>query len=217
MRDLDAAFVASLADAGADDFAFLVTIQHPKLATLYYALETRTITWGPTNARQTYIANRGEWGIIRNQLDQEPPGVTLSLQNLDDTWTNIIHGSSNLNLNGALVDLVIVRIGIDPTDASTSAKSMIAETTWTVSGVVMTDDAVTFSLGQRFNVLGYDLPGPSLGGLFCRWQYKSPECGSFSALRTCNKSLVDCRARFPDGVPLRFSEFPFMDGKRTTF
>ncbi len=217
MRDLDAAFLASLADAGVDDFAFLVTIKHDDLPTLYYALDTRTITWGPTAERFTYVANRGEWGVIRNQLEQEPPEVTLKLQNLDDTWTNHIHGVSNLNLNGALVDLIIIRIGIDPTDKATSLKSRIAETTWTVSGVVLTDDSVTFSLGQRFGVLGYSVPNPPLGGLFCRWHYKSPQCGSVSPLKTCNKSLDACRERFPILVALRFSEFPYMDGRRTTF
>lgn len=218
MRDLDAAFLSSLSDAHIDDFAVLVTLVHPDLPTQFLALDTRTIIWGPTGARQTYNADRGEFGVLRQQLDQEPPEVQLKLQNLDDAWTDRIL-KDGLKPNTALVDILVVRISVDPTDKATSKKSMIAETTWTVSGGTVSGESATFTLGQPFNVLGYDTPGPPLGGLSCIWQrrYKGPECGSLSPLLTCSGTIAACRERFPLSEALRFSTFPFMDGKRTIF
>jgi lambda family phage minor tail protein L len=67
-----------------------------------------------------------------------------------------------------------------------------------------------FTLTSKFDVLDIVLPGGTYNRNYCRWKFKSSECGYSGAETTCNKTLQRCRelgnqeriGAFP-AVPLR--------------
>lgn len=65
----------------------------------------------------------------------------------------------------------------------------------------------TLRVVSRLDPTARKIPARTFGPL-CEWRYKSPECGSVSALPTCNKTFVHCQAR---AATHRFSGFVHID------
>ena len=76
------------------------------------------------------------------------------------------------------------------------------------------ESVVDFKLSSRFDLLDVKLPLGTYNRNFCRWRFKSTECGYSGAETTCDKMKQTCRDTM-DNV-LRFGGFPSIpaNGKR---
>ena len=74
-----------------------------------------------------------------------------------------------------------------------------------ISDTVVTERQATFSLASTLDVLDIRLPRRSITRTFCRFRFKSPECGFVGAETTCDKTLNRCREL---GISRRFGGFP---------
>ena len=72
--------------------------------------------------------------------------------------------------------------------------------------------AVSVTLTSKFDVLDIKLPLGVYNRNYCRWKFKSTECGYVGAQSTCNKTKQDCRDN-KDNV-LRFGGFPSIPSRR---
>jgi lambda family phage minor tail protein L len=71
---------------------------------------------------------------------------------------------------------------------------------------------VEFQLTTRFDVIDVMLPLGAYNRNYCRWKFKSTECGYVGAESVCNKTKQDCRDN-KDNV-VRFGGFPSIPQRR---
>jgi lambda family phage minor tail protein L len=75
-----------------------------------------------------------------------------------------------------------------------------------------TEEAAEFTLSSKLAVMDTMLPTGKYFRGYCRWIYKSTECGYTGELPTCLKTLADCRAH---SNQLRIGAFPAIPTQRT--
>lgn len=71
---------------------------------------------------------------------------------------------------------------------------------------------VEFQLTTRFDVIDLMLPLGTYNRNYCRWKFKSTECGYAGAESVCNKTKQDCRDN-KDNIE-RFGGFPSIPQRR---
>jgi len=71
---------------------------------------------------------------------------------------------------------------------------------------------VTVVLTTKFDVLDIQLPLGTYNRNYCRWKFKSSECGYAGAEAVCNKTKQDCRDNKAN--VLRFGGFPSIPQRR---
>ncbi len=81
---------------------------------------------------------------------------------------------------------------------------------YAIDSYTVNERDVTFFLTSNMDVLDITLPGRMYSRNYCRWKFKSDECGYAGAETTCNKTFQRCKelenqerfGGFP-GIPLR--------------
>lgn len=75
-----------------------------------------------------------------------------------------------------------------------------------------TDTEVEFTLTSKFDLLDIQLPLGTYNRNYCRWKFKSTECGYVGSEQVCNKTKQDCRDN--KNNVLRFGGFPSIPQRR---
>lgn len=70
---------------------------------------------------------------------------------------------------------------------------------------------VNVTMTSKFDVVNLDLPSSRYGRNYCRWKFKSTECGYAGAESECNRTLARCREL---DNQLRFGGFPSIPTRR---
>lgn len=211
MLALTTAFATRLATPRVDDAFVLVVLEPPPasgLATQYLSLGQRSLTWGPTVDRHTYVCADAAHETLRSTLDAEPPESSLTLTNLDGSWYTTLN-RDNKSLNGGLLTIRLVFATVDPADESDSIKSRIESGPFTITGARLDDNAVAFGFGLATDVLEFQFPSMLSRSSRCPFVYKGPFCKSTAAHPTCRGTISECAARH--GSVLRFGAWPFTD------
>jgi lambda family phage minor tail protein L len=72
-------------------------------------------------------------------------------------------------------------------------------------------NAVEFTLSEKYNVLGLQLPSRVYSRNYCCWKFKSTECGYVGGQNVCNKTFQKCREWANQE---RFGGFPSIPSNR---
>lgn len=75
-----------------------------------------------------------------------------------------------------------------------------------IDSYTATEETVEFNLTSRLDILDAKLPYGKFSRNFCRWKFKSTECGYAGAQTTCDKTKATCRDTMSN--VLRFGGFP---------
>lgn len=210
MRSVSAAFQTALE---ADSTASLVTLVEIDTATpIRRALWPQDVVFGGV----TYTADGGAHSEIRSDIEYNRPGMTLTLQNVEDASGSTLPWSTVLadgTINGVSVAFRVVSTAL-----LSDASAVIQETDWTISGWSLEPNKAIFSLGSPHDALALEVPTRPIGAVTCALKYKQGACTSTSGKETCGKTLQDCRERFGDllglftgiQLPIRMGpSFPF--------
>jgi phage-related protein len=72
-------------------------------------------------------------------------------------------------------------------------EDVILEDIYYVDSYVADIKNVTFTLSSKFDVMDVELPFGRYARTYCRWKFKSTECGYAGAETSCNRTLQRCR------------------------
>lgn len=182
MHSLSAAAILEknkLSSTGA--WLILLDIVIPDVVSLYLVLNTENITW---NGRE-YIAF--PFDISESTEDgREIPSVTLKVSNISQAIQQYIEqagGGVGAQVTVRIVHSDHINNTVPEIEETLVCESCQANANW-----------VTFTLGPG-DPASVRRPERRFLKNFCPYSYKKLECGSTSALTTCNKTLSDCRAR----------------------
>jgi hypothetical protein len=207
LRSVSAAFQSLLEAEQATDLVTLVSIA--TTTPIRRALNWSTVTW-QTN---TYYADVGAFGTVRNSLEATRPRFELSLQNVVDAedgttalpWSQYLDGS----LRGKEVTLSLVA-----TSLLADSEAVIQESRWYVSGLTVDRQWIRMGLGSPHDALAFAVPRIPVGGKTCWWAYQKGPCTNREAQNghaTCGHTWNDCVKRTPVGKPAPFGpSYPFM-------
>ena len=205
MRSTTAAFQTLLANPEASpDLQQLLTIK-ADAGTIRRAKWNADVTFNAL----TYTADDFHFSEVSQNLEGRRNRIELSIQNVKHPTTEAERPWSTYlatnDLNGTEVELRIVAVS---TIADTSA--VIQELRWEISGWSIDGGFVRFGLGSPHDALTFVTPTQPLGARTCGWDYKKGPCRSVSSREKCNKTVLDCTARFPVGGIIDFGpSFPF--------
>jgi lambda family phage minor tail protein L len=62
-----------------------------------------------------------------------------------------------------------------------------------IDNYVANQDAVVFSLSSKYDIIDLTLPNGVYNRNYCRWKFKSTECGYSGAQVTCDKRKTTCK------------------------
>lgn len=110
------------------------------------------------------------------------------------------------NIQGKKVDVTLV---FADQLADTSAK--ITDTFY-IDTIVAGQEAVSFDLSTKLDVIDYSVPGRTYSRNYCHWKFKGTECAYAGAETECNRTLDRCRTL---ANSTRFGGFPSIPQKRT--
>lgn len=200
MRDFSPVLQALLESKNLDLVA-LVELQL-KASTLRFALDTHPRLWNG----QTFERQGGGFSETEESAERGIPSLQLTLQNRDGILGPKLHpaaGGEDPRGRRAVIRVAGRELldGEDP-------EALVIGWTFFINDVHFQGrEAVILEIGV-FPAEVIRVPNRNLQGLRCVWlDYKGVHCGSASSLETCNRTLDDCKVRFP-GEPLRYGAFP---------
>ena len=83
--------------------------------------------------------------------------------------------------------------------------------TYYIDSISATEEAVSFALTSKFDLLDVTIPNRKYSRNYCSWKFKSTECGYAGAETLCNKTFQRCQAL---NNRLRFGGFPSIPSRR---
>jgi len=86
-------------------------------------------------------------------------------------------------------------------DADTNIKFI-----YYIDNYIVTQDAVEFVLSGKYDIIDLTLPRGIYNRNYCRWKFKSTECGYAGAQTTCDKRKATCKTTMNNIA--RFGGFP---------
>jgi lambda family phage minor tail protein L len=81
-----------------------------------------------------------------------------------------------------------------------------------IDNYTATEDAVSFTLTSKFDVQSIALPLGKYNRNYCRWKFKSTECGYAGAETTCDKRKTTCKITMSNLA--RYGGFPSIPSHR---
>jgi len=112
------------------------------------------------------------------------------------------------DLRGVKVDITLVWA-----DQLADTDAYITDTFY-IDSYTADEQAVTFTLTSKFDVIDLTLPVRNYSRNYCSWKFKSTECGYAGATATCNKTKVACKAMAGGSNYARFGGFPSVPSQR---
>jgi len=201
LRSVSAAFQTALE---ADQTAELVTlVEIGTTPASYIAFWPQDVTFGGN----TYTADGGAHSEITSDIEYNRPGMTLTLQNVEDAsgavlpWTGAL---SSGTINGVEVTFRIVSTAL-----LSDADAVLMDAKWYISGWTLKTDQVIFKLGSPHDALTLEVPTRPLGAPTCVWKYQVGACTSTSTRPSCPKTVQGCSERYDEEALRIGPSFPF--------
>lgn len=142
------------------------------------------------------------WGAFPFELDEisdksvaEVPQVVVRVGNASRAMVPYLEGTA-----GGVGAEVTIRV----VHSKHLDLAAVAEFIFMVNSVKVDSQWVTFTLGAH-NPFRRRFPQHRFIKNYCRWRFKSAECGYTGSLSTCGKTLTECRSR---NNSRRFGGFP---------
>lgn len=98
-------------------------------------------------------------------------------------------------------EVVISIVWLDKLDDTDN----VATDSFFIESYTSDQKSVEFNLSSKFSVMSTTIPTRCYSRTFCRWKFKSSECGYSGAEVLCNKTLIRCREL---SNQVRFGAFP---------
>jgi len=176
-------------------FLLLCEIVMSGVVTLRLVKNEENIVWqGQTWAAFPFdIDDMGEAG--RNEV----PAVQLTVSNVSRAIQSYIE-----QYDGGVDATVILRVVHADHLVGTETNTTMVRLDFVVTGCTANAKDVVFTLGAS-NPWQRRIPMARARKNFCRWKFKSTECGYAGAETTCDKSLTRCRVL---ANSTRFGAFP---------
>lgn len=138
---------------------------------------------------------------FQNIVDPEDAGETI-----DAPWARLVKTQA---LVGLEFRFYIVSLGLK--DEADTEGHRLEFSSWYVGTYQFVGNDIKFVIGGPFDMLALEVLSPTVGSALCWYEYKGDECQSRSGLPTCPHDVPGCIARFPNGQPIRFSSWPWVD------
>lgn len=84
--------------------------------------------------------------------------------------------------------------------------------TYYIDNYSATQDNVTFTLTSKYDIMDLTLPNGKYNRNYCRWKFKSSECGYAGAQTTCDKRKATCKTTMLNIA--RYGGFPSVPTNR---
>jgi lambda family phage minor tail protein L len=160
---------------------------------LRYAEWAENITF----ASQLYYCAPIKCEAVTENSASEIDNVTITFGNVDRSFVHYLESHDGLRKCKVTIRTVF--------QGTLSDATAFTDDIFYVASASMTSKSAIFLLKSKMDLLGVSLPLRRFYRSTCQWGYKSTECGSTSALTTCNHSKEECSAR---GNLSRFGGFP---------
>ena len=163
--------------------------------TIYLVNNNEDIEW-PTGSETTWVAFPMLIGSKISSSDQRIPSLIIQVANASQLMQSYLETESG----GANVPVIIRLVHSDHLDL----ESAEIEESYTIKGSSFDRSWVYFELSLP-NPFTKRFPKYRYLKNFCRWKFKSSQCGYSGGESTCNHTLTDCIDRNNDA---RFGGFP---------
>lgn len=180
---------------------YLYAIQYDETANkwLYWTSASQEVVFDGI----TYKA----YAINHNKLAENASGrsesISLTVGNYDREIQYYIDTYDGLRKKKCVIKLVFA----DALDVETCYDEFV----YYIDDCTANRQEVVFSLSSQFDVLDVKLPRGRFNRGYCRFRFKSPECGYTGSEASCNKLVSRCRELENFG---RFGAFPAIPMKR---
>jgi len=165
-------------------FLLLCEIQLTGVITLRLVKNEANVTW-----------NSQTWSAFPFSIDDfgepsrgEVPHVNLRVSNISRAIQSYIE-----QYDGGIDSTVILRVVHADHLSGAEADTVMCRLDFTVTSCVANSKEVVFGLGAS-NPWMRRVPKNRVRKNFCRWKFKSTECGYSGGESACDKSLTRCRA-----------------------
>jgi len=199
MRTLDADFILEK-NKPSNKPTYLYTIYDYDGASgnLYYTSWSENIVYDG----QTYTAFPISHDSINENSDAQVDSVSITLGNVSRLIQAYLEtydfGAKKVKISQIFIDLL----------ADTDAH---IDEIYYIDSYTADENNVEFNLTSKFDVLSVTLPTRTYSRNYCKWKFKSTECGYAGAETTCNKTLTRCRVLANSG---RFGGFPSIPSRQ---
>lgn len=196
MLTIPAALIAEKnALSNKDPFLLLCEIQLTGVITLRLVKNEANVSWDS----QTWSAFPFSIDDLGEPARGEVPKVNLRVSNISRAIQSYIE-----QYDGGIDSTVILRVVHADHLVGTEANTVMCRLDFTVTSCTANSREVVFGLGAS-NPWTRRVPKDRARKNFCRWKFKSTQCGYAGAETTCDKSLTRCRVLANSA---RFGGFP---------
>lgn len=195
----DALTKARAANETADPWLILLDITLPDDTVIYVARNTEAITY----LTNEYVPVGFDLDFGKSEEAEALPSVTLKLFNAPELQEQLDYLEGGV---GATVKMSVILYDSENNEPYSEDFSEL-ELYFDVMQVSATKEYVTITLGMSSPAKKRH-PKDKYMSSFCRWGFKSVECGYAGVDTACTKTLADCRSKTNSA---RFGGFPGLD------